>query len=183
MNCQLMNHRIMNQRVVNHRLMNDRVMNDRPAIDRILRARHSLLLLAGLVVAGLLVSAAQFAQAADAVQLSGAYQLVHKTDLGPQTRVRLRLHLANHAARELHIQRLTIWDFSHPDRGGSQACSIVVHAGASVDTTQEFVIRRAEYDLWRRGARPRVVLEMQSPSGGNTTEVVRLDRISSGKAD
>ena len=188
MNCQLMNHRIMNHQRVNHRLKNDRLMNDRlthdkPTNSRILRASHSLLLLAGFVVSGLLVSAAQFAQAADAAQLSGAYQLVHKTDLGPQTRVRLRLHLANHAARDLHIQRLTLWDFSHPDRGGSQACSIVVRAGASVDTTQEFVIRRAEYDLWRRGARPRVVLEMQSPSGRNTTEVVRLDRISSGKAD
>jgi len=158
--------------------MNYERMNYRRTYRRILRASHYLLL-----VAGLLVFSAQFARSADASPLSGAYELVQKTDLGPQTRVRLRLHLANHGARELHIQRLTLWDFSHPDRGGSQACSIVVPAGASVDTTQEFTIRRPEYDLWRRGARPRLILELLAPSGHNTTEVVRLDRISSGKAD
>ncbi|MGP0019575.1 MAG: hypothetical protein ACLPHP_13470 [Candidatus Sulfotelmatobacter sp.] len=153
-------------------------MNYRRTNCTIFRVSHSLLL-----VAGLLAFAAQFARAADAPQLSGAYRVTHKTDLGPQTRIQLRLHLTNRTARDLHIQRITLSDFSHPDRGGSQACSIVVPAGASVDATQEFTIRRAEYDLWRRGARPRVVLEVQTPSGHNTTEVVRLDRISSGKAD
>lgn len=157
--------------------MNYSRTNHRRADCRILQASHSLLL-----VVGLLVFAAQFAQTAEA-QFSGTYQLVQKTDLGPQTRVRLRLHLANHTARDFHIQRLTLWDFSHSDRGGSQACSIVVHAGASVDTTQNFVVRRAEYDLWRRGTRPRVVLEMETSSGRDIAEVVRLDRISSGKVD
>jgi hypothetical protein len=155
-------------------------MNYRRANYKILLASHSL---PRLLLAGLLVLGSQFARAADAAQLSGTYQLVQKTSLGPQTRVRLRLHLANHAARDLHIQRLTLADFSHPDRGGSQACSIAVHAGASVDATQDFTIRRAEYDLWRRGARPRLLLEVQTLSGGTTTEVVRPDRISSGKAD
>jgi hypothetical protein len=162
-------------------------MNHRQTNCTIFRASHSLLLAAGLLIAGLLAFAAQFARAADAPQLSGAYQVMHKTDLGPQARVQLRLHLTNRAARDLHIQRVTLWDFSHPDRGASQACSIVVPAGASVDATQEFTIRRAEYDLWRRGARPRVVLQVQTPAGRNATEtetkVIRLDRISSGKAD
>lgn len=160
-------------------------MNYRRNNGTIFRARHSLLLLAGLLVVGLLALAAQFARAADASQLSGAYQVIHKTDLGPQARVQLRLHLTNHTARDLHIQRLTLWDFSHPDRGASQACSLVVPAGGSADATQEFTVRRAEYDLWRRGARPRLVLEVLAPSGHNSTEaeVVRLDRISSGKAD
>jgi len=143
-----------------------------------LRASYSLLL-----VVALFAFLAQVARAADAPQLSGAYQVMHKTDLGAQARIQLRLHLTNRAARNFHIQRVTLWGFSHPDRGGSQACSIVVPAGASVDATQEFTIRRAEYDLWRRGARPRLVLEVLAPSGHNTTEVVRLDRISSGKAD
>ena len=158
-------------------------MNYRRTNCTISRASHSLLLFAGLLVAGLLALAAQAARAADAAQLSGAYQVMRKTDLGPQARVQLRLHLTNRAARDLHIQRITLWDFSHPDRGGSQACSIVVPVAASVDATQEFTIRRAEYDLWHRGARPRLVLDVQTPSGHNTTQVVRLDRTSSGKAD
>jgi hypothetical protein len=187
MNDPVMNDPVMNDPIMYHRIINQRMnhqrMNDRRARYGILRASHSLLLAAGLLAAGLLIFAVEIGQAADAGPLSGTYQLVQKMDLGPQTRVRLRLHLANHAARDLHIQRLTLWDFSHPDRGGSQACSIIVRAGAFVEATQDFTIRRAEYDLWRRGQRPRVVLEVQTPSGRNTTEVVRLDRVSSGKAD
>jgi len=136
-----------------------------------------------LVVAWLFVFAIQFAQASDASRVSGSYQVVQKTDLGSQTRVRLQLHLTNHGQRELHIQRLTLWDFSHPDKGGTQACSIVVHAGATADTTQEFTIRRPEYELWNRGTRPRLVLEVQTPGGRKATEVVRLDRVSRRKAD
>ncbi len=145
---------------------------------RILRACSYLL-----VVAGLLVFTIRFARAGDASQLSGSYRVVHKTDLGHQTRVQLEVHLINHGQRDLHIQRLTLWDFSHPDKGGTQACSIVVHTGASADTTQEFTIPRSEYDLWKRGTRPRLVLEVKLPGDHQTTKVVRLDRVSGGKVD
>jgi len=135
------------------------------------------------VVAGLLVFAIQFAHASEAARVSGSYQVVGKTGLGPQTRVQLQIHLTNHGPRELHIQRLTLWDFSHPEKGGTQACAIVVHASASADTTQVFTIPHAEYELWGRGTRPRLVLEIQSPGGRTTSEVVRLDRTSRGKVN
>lgn len=135
-----------------------------------------------LVAAGFFIFLIQ-AQASDASRVSGSYQVVDKTDLGARTRVQLHLHLTNHGQHDLHIQRLTLWDFSHPDKGGSQGCSIVVRAGASADTTQEFTVRRAEYELWSRGTRPRLVLEVQSAGGRTTTEAVRLDRASGGKAD
>jgi len=145
---------------------------------RILRACSYLLF-----VAGLFVITIRFAQADDASQLSGSYRVVHKTDLGRQARVRLEVHLINHGPRDLHIQRLTLWDFSHPDKGGTQACSLVVHTGASADSTQEFTIPRSEFDLWKRGTRPRLVLEIKMPGDRQTTQVVRLVRVSSGKAD
>lgn len=118
-----------------------------------------------------------------AAQLSGSYQIIQKTDVGPQTRVRLQLHLINHESRELRIQRLTLWDLSHPDQGGSQACAIVLHAGDAADVEQEFSISHTEYELWRRGSRPRLVLEVRTPNGGRSSEVVHLDRISRGKVD
>jgi hypothetical protein len=136
-----------------------------------------------LVVAGLLVFAIQFANAGEAARVSGSYQVVGKAALGSQTRVQLQIHLTNHGQHDLHIQRLTLWDFSHPEKGGTQACAMVVHAGASADTTQAFTIPHAEYELWSRGTRPRLVVEVQSPGGRTTTQVVRLDRTSAGKVD
>jgi hypothetical protein len=136
-----------------------------------------------LVVAGLFLFTTRFAQASDPSQLSGSYRVIQKTDLGPQTHVRLQLHLTNHGQRPLHIQRLTLWDLPHADKGATQACSIVVLTGASADTTQEFTIPRSEYKSWRRGARPRLLLQIEVPSGRGITRVVRLDRVSSGKVN
>jgi len=136
-----------------------------------------------LVAAGLFAFTIQFARASDASRVSGSYHVVQKMNLGSQTRVRLQLRLTNHGQHELRIQRLTLWDFSHPDKGGTHACSIVVHAGASADTTQEFTVRRPEYELWVHRTRPRLVLEAQSPDGRRTTKVVRLEPVFGRKAD
>lgn len=117
------------------------------------------------------------AHASTAPQLSGSYKILEKTDQGGQTRAKLQLHLVNTTARDLHIQRITLWDF-HPFKGGTRPCSLVVHAAASASSVQEFTIPRAELDLWRRGARPRVVLQLVTPNGHLSTAVVRLDRAS-----
>jgi hypothetical protein len=135
------------------------------------------------VVIGLFVFAIQLAAGSDISRISGSYQVLSKTELGSQIRVRLLLHLTNDGARQLQIQRLTLWDFSHPEKGGTQTCSIVVHAGGSADTSQEFTLQRPEYELWSRGTRPRLVVEAQSPDGRKTTKVVRLERTNGRKAD
>jgi hypothetical protein len=122
-------------------------------------------------------------QASDLSRVSGSYRVVEKTALGAQTRVQLQIHLTNHEKGELHIQRFSLWDFSHPEKGGRQAVSIVVRSGGSVSATQEFILPRAEYELWNRGTRPRLVLEIGSPGGRTTTKVVRLERISSGRGN
>jgi hypothetical protein len=136
-----------------------------------------------LVVTGLFMFTARFARASDVSQISGSYQVVQKTDLGPQTHVRLQLHLTNHGQGPLHIQRLTLWDLPDADKGATQPCSIIVRTGASADTMQEFTIPRSEYKLWKSGARPRLLLQVESPGGRGITQVVRLDRVSSGKVN
>jgi hypothetical protein len=131
---------------------------------------------------GLLILTVPFSDASGASRLSGSYQVVQKTDLGSQTRIRLQLRLTNRGSNELRIQRLTLWDFSHAYRGGMQRLAIILRAGASAGTTQEFTIPRAEYELWTRGTRPRLVVELQSAHGRTTAEPVRLDRVK-GKAE
>jgi hypothetical protein len=144
--------------------------------------RNSLLFLIVFLIVGIFLWAIPLSQAADASRISGSYQIVEKTDLGSQTRVRLQLRLTNYGQQAVHIQRLTLWDFSHPHKGGTQPCTVILAAGASTGTMQEFTIPRAEYELWTRGTRPRLVVEVQSAHGRPVAEAIRLERVE-GKAE
>jgi hypothetical protein len=123
------------------------------------------------------------AQAQAAPRVTGSYQVIHHSDAGGETHLRLQLHLVNHSGRDLHIQRITLWDLTHAVKGGTQACSVVLHSASRADTTQEFTIPHAQDEMWRRGARPRLVLEVAGPDGRVSTEAVRLDRASGGKGN
>ena len=135
-----------------------------------------------LLVAALSVFAVQFVMASDAPVLSGSYEIVHDTALGSQAQVQIRIHLVNHGPSDFSVQRMTFWDFSHPEKGGSHACDVVLHAQASAEITQEFTIRRSDYLLWEKGLRPRLVLQLAGPGGAKSTAVVRLDRTSGQEA-
>jgi hypothetical protein len=136
-----------------------------------------------LVIAGLALLAIPAVRANDTSALSGTYQVIHKAETGGQARIQVQIHLVNRGARDLHIQRMTFWDFSHPVKGGTQSCSVLVHPAKSADTTQEFILPRAEYELWKRGARPRLVLEIATPQGRPTTQVVHLERTAGRKGN
>ncbi len=137
----------------------------------------SMLLIIGWVTAGIPI-----ARANDVSALSGSYTLQSQADSGGQVQVTLQIRLSNHGVRDLHIQRMTLWDYSHPAKGATQPCSILLHAGGSSNSSQTFIIPRAEYELWKRGSRPRIVLELGTPNGRPSTLVVRLDHLSGGKA-
>lgn len=136
-----------------------------------------------LTLAGLSVLSVTMAQAANPPRVSGSYQIVQREQSGGEMRVRLQLHLVNRGARELHLRRITLWDFAHPTKGGSQTTSLVLRAGSSADATQEFIIPRAEYELWKHGTRPRLVLHTDLSNGRSGSEVVRLDRKHAGKVN
>ena len=143
-----------------------------------IRSRNTLL-----VIAGLALLAIPSALANNTNTLSGTYQVIHQAEAGGATRVQVQIHLVNRGARDLHIQRMTFWDFSHPAKAGTQSCSLLVHPAKSADTTQEFTLPRAEFELWKRGVRPRLVLEIATPTGRPTTQVVHLDRTASGRGN
>ena len=134
------------------------------------------------VVAALVAPSGLAASAGNVPLVSGSYRVVQKTDLGSQTQIRMRIHLVNHGTSGLSIERMTLWDFSHPEKGGSQACAVTLPARASADTTQEFTIRLTEYEQWQKGLRPRLVLQTPGPGKTKSTTAVRLDRIASKEA-
>ena len=138
--------------------------------------------------AALFALGAQAALASNEPLVSGSYQVLKSKDLDPQSHIQsnrqpqiqshiqLRIHLVNHGPSDLAIERVTLWDFSHADKGGTSACTLALHANASADTTLQFTIRRSDYELWHRGFRPRLVLEMAGPGRTKNKTVVRLDR-------
>lgn len=141
--------------------------------DSVVRVSRSWLLVVALFLL------CQFAAASNAGQVSGTYAVVQKTNLGQQEQVQLRIHLVNHGATSLSIQRMTIWDFSHPEKGGTRTCSVALGARGSADTTQEFTVRRADYQLWEKGVKPRLMLLVTGPGNIKSKTMVRLDRDSS----
>jgi hypothetical protein len=135
-----------------------------------------------LVITALLSAVMQFASATSAPVLSGSYTVVRNKPLGAQIQIRLRIHLTNRGSSDLSIQRITLWDSSHPEKEGSQACALMLRAHTSADTTQEFTISRSHFQQWQQGFRPRLVLELASPASPGrptlrSTVVVRLDQI------
>ncbi len=124
----------------------------------------------------------QSALAKNAPLVSGSYQLVESKDLGSESQIQIRIHLVNHGSSDFSIQRMTLWDLSHADKGGTSACAVALRAHASAETTQQFTIRRSDYQSWQRGFRPRLVLQMAGPGRTKNRTVVRLDRISGKEA-
>lgn len=134
-----------------------------------------------LMVAAIVPAMIQFAPASNAPLVSGSYSVVQNKAFGAQVQIRMRIHLMNHGQSDISVQRMTLWDFSHPDKGGSRPCALALRAHASADTTQEFILSRSDYQRWQRGFRPRFVLEMAGPVNAaarralKSTAVVRLD--------
>jgi hypothetical protein len=137
----------------------------------------------GLVVALLLfTSSAQPANAAN-LPISGAYEMIQKTDLGSQTKVVMRFHFTNRGQAPLLLQALSLADFGHPPGRASLATSITLPPGSSEAITQSFVIPRLQFDQWKMGTNPRVVLELQTTTGARISQAVRLERVPAGKGN
>lgn len=137
-----------------------------------------------LMIGALLQAGIQYAPGSNAPVVSGSYSVVQNKALAIRVEMRIRIHLTNHGPSDLSVRRMTLWNSSHPDTGGSRACAVVLRAHTSADVTQDFVLSRSDFQRWQKGFRPRFVLETSGsentasrPTAKNTV-VVRLDRTS-----
>jgi hypothetical protein len=130
----------------------------------------------------LFVCGAECASAANAPVI-GDYELVQKVDLGSHTRVLLRLHLTNRGGSAVYLERILLADFGHPLIPAPRGSAMVLHSHTSELTTQEFVIPRLQFDEWRRGLRPKVILGLRTASGARYSQAIRLDRAPARKGE
>src|SRR5208282_779527 len=131
-----------------------------------------------LVITALFVLSVPFALASSTPLVSGSYEVLNASNVGSASQIQVRIHLVNHGSSDLSIQRMTLRDFSHADKGGTTACAVSLRAHAAVETTQQFAIRRSDYQMWKKGYRPRLILHIAGPGSAKGEAVVRLDRIS-----
>lgn len=127
---------------------------------------------------GLLFFVVPFLAASSIPAVTGSYTVLQHTARGSQMEIQIRIRLVNPGSSDLSIQQISPWDLSHPQRAASPACALTVRAHSSLETTQEFTIRRSEYQLWQRGLKPRFLLELSPGRAGKRTLVVALDRVS-----
>jgi len=127
------------------------------------------------IMAALIAFSMQCAGATNAPVLSGSYRIVSTKDLGARIQVRINIRLVNHGPAAVAIGRITLWDLAQPT--ASQACALTLSAHGTLATEQEFVLERSEYEMWRGGMHPRVVLEMppnNASPGGTRKAALRL---------
>lgn len=136
----------------------------------------------GLILALLLTMCALPANAAN-LPITGAYEVIQKTDLGSQTEVVLRFHLTNHGQAAVQLQALSLSDFGHHSGKTPLVASITLPPGGSQVISQSFVIPRLQFDQWKMGSLPRVVVELQTSTGARITQAVRLERVPDGKGE
>jgi hypothetical protein len=113
------------------------------------------------------------AQAASGHEISGVYAVQQSSNAGSDTQVTLRIGLTSGTDATLQSTSVALRSvlsgttqditasFSLPPRG-------------SADFTATVTITQAEYKLWQQGARPLLVLQMQSSDGTQITRTVAL---------
>ena len=136
-----------------------------------------------LALAAVVAVTPQLTQAREVTRLSGSYQVVEKSNAGPNTTVRLQIQLTNLGSARVSIQRIALRDFSHPTHDGVRPSALTIPAGGIAGSIQEFTVPRVEYEGWQSGNRPTIVLELSTASGRRTTEVLRLTRVSDRKGN
>jgi hypothetical protein len=119
----------------------------------------------GLPIIALLFFALPFLRASSTGSVTGSYTVLEHRARGPQAQIRMRIHLVNSGPSDLFIRRMILSNLSHPDGGTARACAVTIRAHSWLETTQEFTVSRSEYQLWRRGMKPRFLLQVGSPGG------------------
>jgi len=114
--------------------------------------------------------------ATNAHDLSGSYSVINRTEAGSQLRVQMHVRLVNHSVERISVLKITFLGSLPPTKPQGGAISIALEPHRASKLTQELTITRQEYELWQKGARPRLVLEIRRSDGTRRTDAIELYR-------
>jgi hypothetical protein len=112
-------------------------------------------------------------QPVTAQEVSGMYAVQQSTTSGTETQVTLSVSLTSSADTTLQSTRVALRSALS---GTTQeiTASFSLPPQGNADFTATVTITQAEYKLWQQGARPVLVLELQSSDGTQITRTVAL---------
>jgi len=107
-------------------------------------------------------------------EVVGAYWFAGVTDQGTQVCVTLHLRLVNNDSRELTISGYALRGLLPRGRQAPVTAAAHLLPREAAEFTQQFTVPRAEYERWRKGARPLLQVTLQSEEGREVTRTVEL---------
>jgi hypothetical protein len=110
----------------------------------------------------------------------GSCSVVQVSSAGRKTRVELRFHLVNPGARAVSIEKLTLIAL-RPVVAKRLPTPIVLRSHDAQEITQEFTMPMPELQLWQKGLRPALYIELRTEEGERLHQTVRLNRVRLGK--
>jgi len=106
--------------------------------------------------------------------VSGMYKVTETTDLGTEIRVTLQIRLMNSGEDRIFVTQARLRGFPYSGRSEDKPAGVILEPHGSSEFTQEFTIAKQEYELWSKGARPHLGLNVQVAGGAATTITIPL---------
>jgi hypothetical protein len=137
-----------------------------------MRRRISITVLLLVLTTGLLSAA----DTKPSPRVFGSCSVVQVSSAALETRVELRFHLVNPGAQAVSIEKLTLITL-RPVAAKRLPAPIRLSSHDAQEITQEFTMPMPEFQLWQKGLRPALHLELRTEEGERLHQTVRLNRV------
>jgi hypothetical protein len=141
-------------------------------------SRHPSLrrILTFLFATAVVIAAAISAQAKYGRDFAGHYEIKDVTDLGESVRITLAVRLVNYSGADVTSATVAVHDplFMHRIFGTLSPSPLSVAKSRSVSLTGDITIPHREYDAWKSGTHPTLVLTQRGLDGKDHSSRIEL---------
>ncbi len=116
------------------------------------------------------------ASAKDGRDFAGFYDLASITDLGDQVRFDFKLQVFNYSGTDLSNATITLRDSLPPGSVYATFGNVSMASNESVTQSQTVTVPKREYEQWRQGAQPNVIIWFRDSTNQNREQPVELLR-------
>jgi hypothetical protein len=108
-------------------------------------------------------------------EVVGFYRIVQTTDLGTEVVGSLQIRLVNNNQPELFVTKLALFSRTATKKPEETAVEARLAPREAATFTENFTVSRAEYERWRKGARPSLRVTFQPSEGGEIMRTISLE--------
>ncbi len=105
---------------------------------------------------------------------AGTFQIQNSVELGGMVQATLLLRVFNYSALDVHEATLTLVDSVHPHGALGSMAGVSIPPRRNTQLKAEFTVPEREFQKWRNGSAPRLVLELPDAKGVKVRRPVEL---------